>query len=297
VPEAEKGLLLGQVASHALGNGLDRAELLEHPHRSLVRTSVRRPLEGADRGGDRGVHVCSRAGYDAGREGRRVQFVLGMQDQGDLEGTALAIGRELAREHRQEVFGVPERGVGLDDGQLLAKTVVPRDDGRQPRNQRGGLAPVVCRVDCRLGRVGEGEQRCRRPQHLHRRDVVRIAVDQSAGVRRQLPLGQPLLERGQLLGRRQVTLEQKERDLLVRRMLREIGDVVAAVTKDPLLRVDGAERRLGDHHARERDRFLRWFRGHDAERVVPRPVMPSSLWVASTKPEAALGRSKAELPC
>ncbi len=29
----------------------------------------------------------------------------------------------------------------------------------------------------------------------------------------------------------------------------------------------------------------------------PNPGMPSSFWVASTKPEAALDRSKAGLPC
>jgi len=31
--------------------------------------------------------------------------------------------------------------------------------------------------------------------------------------------------------------------------------------------------------------------------LVPIPVMPPSFWVASTKPEAALNRSKAGQPC
>jgi hypothetical protein len=31
--------------------------------------------------------------------------------------------------------------------------------------------------------------------------------------------------------------------------------------------------------------------------LVPCPVMPPPFWVASTKPEAALARSKAGLPC
>src|SRR5438477_176271 len=35
----------------------------------------------------------------------------------------------------------------------------------------------------------------------------------------------------------------------------------------------------------------------ERQHLVPLPVMPPSFWVASTKPEAALARSKAGLPC
>src|SRR5438034_2611131 len=67
------------------------------------------------------------------------------------------------------------------------------------------------------------------------------------------------------------------RDLLVGRMLRQVGDVVAAVAQDSLLRIDRADRGLGDGDTRKRDRFLRGLRGHDAHTLVALHGAPPSL--------------------
>ena len=253
VPEAEERPLLREQrrtpSSAASGE----------PNSSKVRIAASlappcgRALERADRRGDRRVEVGSGAGDDARGERGRVQLVLGVQDHRHVEGARLAFGRALAPQHREEVLGVRELGIRLDGRELLAQAVVAGDDRRQLRDQRRRLPPVVLAVDRRLGGICEREQRGGRAEHLHRRDVVRVAVDERARVARQLTLRELFLEGAQLLLARQLALEQEVRDLLVGRMLGEIGDVVAAVAEDAVLGVDRADGRLGDRDSGERD--------------------------------------------
>ena len=243
---------------------------LEHRHRRLVGAAVQRPLQRADRRDDRGVHVGVRAGDDARGERRGVHLVLGVEDHRDLERARLLGRRRLAAQHRQEVLRVPERRVGSDGGLAAAPALVARDDRRQLRDQRDGLPVLARAVDRVLGRVGEGERGDGRPHRLHRRCVHRVAVDDRRHRRRQRTrVRQLLLERLQLVAGRQLALEQQVRDLLVARVLGELGDVVAAVHEHAGIRIDRADARLGDRDAGERDGLLRpWHRpGHYPQRL------------------------------
>ena len=75
-------------------------------------------------------------------------------------------------------------------------------------------------------------------------------------VRRERAFRELLVKRVELLARRQLALEQEVRDLFVRRVRREVRDVVAAVHEDPLVGIDRADRRLGNDDSGQLDGLL-----------------------------------------
>ena len=66
-----------------------------------------------NRARDRGVHTGERAGHHAGRKRRRVQFVIGMQNQANIEYARVMLGRHLALEQVEKVRGDVVLGAGL----------------------------------------------------------------------------------------------------------------------------------------------------------------------------------------
>src|SRR5271170_787443 len=104
VTEARDLLLLRQHIFYVL----DRIEAgfvdgEEHAHHRFIRAAVERTLEGADGSGDSGVYVGKGGGDDAGGEGGGVQLVVGMEDEGDVEGARRSFRRFLPGEHPEEV--------------------------------------------------------------------------------------------------------------------------------------------------------------------------------------------------
>ena len=65
---------------------------VEQAHRGLVGAAVERTTERADGAGDGGVNVGERGGDDARSEGAGVEFVIGVQDQRDVEGSGGCFG-------------------------------------------------------------------------------------------------------------------------------------------------------------------------------------------------------------
>uniref|UniRef100_E6QM64 Uncharacterized protein n=1 Tax=mine drainage metagenome TaxID=410659 RepID=E6QM64_9ZZZZ len=59
----------------------------EHTHDGFVCPAVERAFEGADCAGDGGVNVRERGGDDASGEGGGIQLVVGVEDEGDVEGS------------------------------------------------------------------------------------------------------------------------------------------------------------------------------------------------------------------
>jgi hypothetical protein len=263
VAEPVDGLLAGEPLAHRRRHALDGGHLLEELHRRLVGAAVDRALEGGDRSRHRRVHVRERAGHDPGRERRRVQLVLGVQDHRHVERPRLLRRRRRPVQHRQEVLRVRERRVGGDDVQPVAPAVVARDDRGQLGHEPDGLPQLVRPVDRRLGGVRERQRGHGRSQHRHRGGPARGRVDDRLDARRQLSRRQLPPERRQLRGRRELALEQEVGRLLVGGVLGEIVDVVAAVHEDSALRVDRAELRLGHGDARQLDGLLR----HRGERT------------------------------
>src|SRR5204862_7566436 len=139
------------------------------------------------------------------------------------------------------VLGGRERGVGRDRVEPLAQAGVARNDRRELRDELRRLPPLVLAIDRSLGRIGERQGRGGCPEHLHRRRVARVTVDDRGGGRRQLTRRQLLAEGGRRLARRQLGLEQQVRHVLVRRVVGQVGDVVTAIHQNAALRVDGAD--------------------------------------------------------
>src|SRR5262245_14017777 len=69
---------------HALAGGR-LAKLEQHLHHFGIRAAVERSLERADRGNDSRIDVSKRCCCDAPGKRRRVQLVIGMKRQSDIE--------------------------------------------------------------------------------------------------------------------------------------------------------------------------------------------------------------------
>ena len=133
-----------QVPDERLGPGR-LADLLQHAHGLLVGAAVQGPFERGHCGRDGRVHVCEGGGHHSGGERRGVHGVVGVEDEDrveDLGGPLLGL---LAGQHVEEVRGVRELWVRLDDREFLAVAVVVGDEGRHERDQPDGLAVVGLR--------------------------------------------------------------------------------------------------------------------------------------------------------
>ena len=116
---AEPGILiffasLARIASSTRSGGASWPDLDQQPHDVSVRAAVKRSLERADGGDDCGIEVGERRGSDAGRERRRVQLVIGVQDERDVERMRRQRVRTIAGQHVEEIRRVPERRVRLN---------------------------------------------------------------------------------------------------------------------------------------------------------------------------------------
>ena len=118
------------------------ADLVEHFHDLFVGAAVEGALEGADGGDDGGVHVSQRGGGDAGGEGGSVELVIGVEDEGLVEGAdAEGIG-DGAAEHVEEVAGEGEVGAWWDGVAVVADAVVGGDGGGDLALDADGFAGV-----------------------------------------------------------------------------------------------------------------------------------------------------------
>ena len=81
------------------------ADLLEHQEHVLVRAAVTRALQDADGRHHGGVEIGQRGHGHARREGRRVELVVGVQREGDVE-DARDLGDARVREQPAEIGGV-----------------------------------------------------------------------------------------------------------------------------------------------------------------------------------------------
>ncbi len=148
VAEAGDLLLLGEHLADVLDGILaGLVDGVEEAHGGLVGSAVQRAFEGADGSGDGGVDVGKGGGDDARGEGAGVELVVGVEDEGDVEGADRGVGGLLAVEHPEEVGGVGERGVGVDDGLAFADAIEDGDDHGDLRGEAVGFADVgVVRV-------------------------------------------------------------------------------------------------------------------------------------------------------
>ena len=186
-----------------------------------------------------------------------VLLVVGVQDQQHAQGAdgfrvADVRLRRDGEHHPQEVRLVVERvvgvHVGLADGLLVRRGRDRRELGEQPQ---GGQLDVrlVERVAAVL--VERRERADRRSQDRHRVGVHRERVEEVAELladeRVALDLVDPCV---QLLGRRQLALDQEVGDFEERRALGKFLDRVAAVAQDPVVAVEVCDGASGGRRVR-----------------------------------------------
>ena len=177
--EAGDLFLLGEHLADVLDwVGAGFVDGVEEAHGGLVGSAVEWAFEGADGSGDGGVDVGEGGGDDARGEGAGVELVVGVEDEGDVEGAGGGVGGLFAVEHPEEVGGVRESGVGFDDGLALADAIEDGDDHGDLRGEAVGLADVgVVRA---VGFVGvvDAEEGDGGAEDLHGRGVCGDAAEE-----------------------------------------------------------------------------------------------------------------------
>ena len=211
---------------------------IEQPHDVGVRAAVQRSLQRADRADDRRVEIGERRSRDASGKGRRVQLVVGVQDQRDVEGARRQRARPRPGQHVEKVRRVPERRIRLDGTAARLQPPVGRDQARQLRRQPHRLAVVGLRRVVGRVRVEVAEDRGQRPQRVHavaRGQLLHEAQDRLAERPRRGELRLQIAELGAI---RQAPVPQQVADLLERRALRQIVDVVAEIRQHATIAVE-----------------------------------------------------------
>ena len=213
------------------GNVVGRGDLLEHLHRPVGRAAVERPLQRAEGRGHRGVEVRVRRRGHPRDERRRVQPVLGLEDEARVQHRRRARVLLLGPGHLGEVLGVPERRVRRDRLLALPPADVAREDRRHLRHEAQRLRVLGLGRVVALRRVLEARRAHDRAEHIHRRGVLARLLQDVPQERRERPLLRELgLEVAQLPAVGEVAVQEEVGDLLVLGLgLQDVVDRVAAV--------------------------------------------------------------------
>ena len=145
---------------------------LQHAHHSFVRTAMQRPLQRTDGAGNGRVHICQRCRDDACGKCRRIQLVVGMQDQRDIQCLRRCLGRFLAGQHPQKIARVRKRLVGFNHRLAFADAIVIRDDHCDLRSEPERLAHIRFMRVAGFVIVIDRQTRNRSAQHFHRRCIL-----------------------------------------------------------------------------------------------------------------------------
>jgi hypothetical protein len=233
---------LGLAGFHLLDklrNFLNRPDLQEHAKNFFIGTAVERPVECGDGRGGGGIRVHVRTANAPNRVGGAILFVIGVQDkenvQSMLEGRigTVAIFRG-AEEHVQEVAGIAELIVGVDERHTEGVAVGKGRDGGHLPNQAIGLLLAGLDIKNILGVVIEsGKGGDRGDHHAHGVGVIVKAVKKfldalvDEGVMGDVV--DPLL---QLRGAGKFAVQEKVSGFEIRAFFGEIFDGITAVAED-----------------------------------------------------------------
>jgi hypothetical protein len=183
------------------------------------------------------VNVGKSRGGHARGERRRVQLVIGVQRQRDVERTHRGRVGALARQHVEEVRGMTERRIRLDRRAARVHPAERRDQARELRRQADRLARVgLRRIGIRV-RIAVRERRGHRAEDVHpvRR---RQALQQPQHRFRQRPRRrQRRVQIAQLRAVRQPPVPQQETHFLERRVLCEIVNIVPAIRQHSVVTI------------------------------------------------------------
>ena len=271
VAEAGHPALAGE---HAADGVLDppvvrvAADGEQHPHDGGVGPAVQGALQRRDPRHDGRVEVGEGGRRHPRRERRRVELVVGVENQPHVERAGGEGARALSGQQVEEVGGVTQHRVGCERRAPRGEPAQRRHQGAGLRRQPHRLAPrgggrVVARVGIVVGEHGHpGAHR------VHEVAGRQRAEQPDDGLREGAVAGQLGLQVAELGPGRQPAAPQQVADLLERGVPRQIVDVVPAVREHAAPPVDMADARGGRDDLVEPRR--RGPCGHGSRRIVVR---------------------------
>ena len=189
------------------------------------------------------MEIGQRRGRHAGGERGRVQLVIRVQDQRDVERARRQRIRPVAGQHVEKVRGVPERRIRLDRPAAGLHPPVGRDEAPQLRRQPHGLSIVRLRRVIRRVAIVVTERRRQRPQRVHAiggRQLLHQPQDRLLQRAAGCQLRLQITELGPV---RKPPVPEQVTDLLERRSPREVVDVVPVVREHTAIAIEIANRR------------------------------------------------------
>ena len=229
MPEAHD-LLFALQHAHQAGFGFfGSLELLDQLHGRFVGTAVQRAAQGTDGAGYAAVDVRQRGGTNASGEGRRVEFVLGVQNQGNVHHLLVQLARLLAVQQLQEhtADGIALSVGGIDTHAFVGEAVPVSDDGREHRQHTVDLVVLLAEVLLGFQVTQHGATGT---HHVHRVGVFGdLLQHQFQGIRQgaqALELGLVGIQLGLV---RQLATQQQVGHFFELGVVSQIGDVIAAV--------------------------------------------------------------------
>ena len=175
---------------------------------------MQRTGQGGDTSSNGTIHSRKGAGDDACRKGRRIELVIGMQYQANVENTCFIGLGTFAAKHIKKVLGDAEAFVRSDRFIAVADTVPGGSDGadlaRDPNGRFDGMLAVgaVAVLVIKIER-GDGG-----PEHIHRIGILRKALHRLDDLGRHFIIpSEPFLQLGKLIGLGQAAVPQKINDL------------------------------------------------------------------------------------
>src|SRR6266567_6203325 len=118
---------------------------------------MQRSFERSNGRGDRRMHVGKSSGSDTRRKRGSVQFVIGVENQGDVESAFGGLRRSCAVQQQEEIRRMRKRRIGLDDILPFPQAIVSRHYHRYLRSQPNRLAHVGGMVVVLLFRIVKAE--------------------------------------------------------------------------------------------------------------------------------------------
>ena len=257
--EADDDFLVRHAPADVRVGFLRRVVALLDLESDFVRSAVLGAAQGADRASDRRVHIGAGAGDYAPGEGRRVELMLGVENERRVHRTHPLPRRLLLMQQLQEMTA--DRIVlGLDlDPLACVAVVMPVHQHRaqacdQPIGDLAGAGDAVVV----LLRQHAPQRRNTRTHDVHRMTRRRQLLEHRFHGRRQPPQARELrLVHGEFRAIRQFAVNQQMRDLLELTMLGDVEDVVTAVVQIVAAASHGAQRGVAGGDAGEGDRLLR----------------------------------------
>ncbi len=250
---AEAGDLL-LVDEHVLHVGQCRffvARIEQHADDFFVGAAVQRSFQRSDAGRDGGVNIGQRGCHYARREGGRVQLMIGVEDQGDIEHVLHHVIRLFAGKRVEEIRGESELGVALDQRLASAQAIERGDDGGGLRHQaRGFLLVGFHRIVASLGIV-QAQHGYRGAQDVHGRGFGTLPKKFDDFLGNRAVANQARLERIEfrLLGK--ATVPEEINDLFKSGVVGQGMNVITLIAEDSTVPIDETNIRLGGNNAFE----------------------------------------------